>query len=156
MNWLRERVNHSDDDCLIWPFFRLPDPHGRGQLSYMGKMIYAHRLMCIFAHGEPPTQKHQAAHNCGNGHLGCVNPKHLEWKTSSQNQQDRKKHGTQAGNTNGPTGKLSFAKAAEIRKLRANGLLLEELARRFDVTEGAIRKVCKGETWAERPPSPAA
>lgn len=142
--WLKDRVNHDGAECLIWPFFRLPAPHGRGMLGYMGRQNYAHRLMCIFVHGDPPTPKHEAAHNCGNGHLGCVHPKHIEWKTRSQNQQDRKKHGTQAGNCNGPTGKLSFEAADEIRRLYDSGALQRDLAERFGVTESAISKICKG------------
>lgn len=34
--------------------------------------------MCELVYGKPPMPKHQAAHNCGKGNLGCINPKHLE------------------------------------------------------------------------------
>lgn len=50
--------------------------------------------MCQKAHGDPPSPKHDAAHSCGRGHEGCVNPNHLSWKTKKQNQADRITHGT--------------------------------------------------------------
>ncbi len=50
--------------------------------------------MCILAHGEPPTPKHQTAHSCGKGHEGCINPRHLSWKTNQENSLDKREHGT--------------------------------------------------------------
>jgi len=42
---------------------------------------HGHWQPCPFAH-----------HSCGNGHLGCVNPKHLYWGDASQNAKDAAKH----------------------------------------------------------------
>src|SRR5215471_14726746 len=92
LEWIQERVGHAGDDCLQWPFSR--SSSGYGILFHEGKVVYAHRTMCELANGKPPTPKHHASHSCGRGHLGCVNPRHLEWKTAAENQQDRRKHGT--------------------------------------------------------------
>jgi len=73
--WLKERVAYDGEECLIWPFSG--NHQGYGHLGYFGKVVKAHRLMCILAHGEPPTPEHHAAHSCGRGHLGCVHPGHL-------------------------------------------------------------------------------
>ncbi len=92
IKWLRAHIDYTGDDCLPWPM--MADGRvGRGRVGYNGEIWWSHRLMCTLAHGEPPTSKHQAAHNCGNGHTGCCNPRHLEWKTNQQNSVDRSEHG---------------------------------------------------------------
>jgi hypothetical protein len=88
--WLESHVSHAADDCLIWPFSR--SSTGYGDLRNGGKHYHAHRLMCQMAHGDPPALKLDAAHSCGNGHLACVNPRHLRWATRSENNQDAIEH----------------------------------------------------------------
>lgn len=79
IKWLRAHTDYSHDWCLIWPF--VSKLHGYGQFGYLGKNYYAHRFMCELAHGPAPSPLHEAAHSCGRGHEGCVNPQHLSWKT---------------------------------------------------------------------------
>src|SRR5690606_10732407 len=67
---------------------------GYGQVFFDGKMHIASRYVCAQVHGEPPTPKHEAAHSCGNGSLGCITPSHLSWKTSAENTADQVLHGT--------------------------------------------------------------
>jgi hypothetical protein len=152
--FLVAHVPYEGDDCLKWPFSTL---HGYGQLGHNGWRGYAHRLMCELAHGEPPSPEHQAAHSCGNGHLRCVNPRHLSWKTRSENQLDCRQHGTQAKSTAGIYGRLSHKKAAEIRALQ--GVKLQrEVAEQYGVSESAISDVWLGRTWTrehKRKPWPA-
>lgn len=81
--WLKAHIAHEGEECLIWPQSR--NHQGYGQVGYFGKVKKAHHIMCRLAHGEPPTPKHHAAHSCGNGHGGCVHPKHLSWKTPTEN-----------------------------------------------------------------------
>lgn len=151
-DWLLRHVAYAGDDCLTWPFSRCA-PHGRGQLGYNGKRsIAAHRLMCELAHGTKPTPKHQASHSCGNGHLGCVNPRHLSWATNSQNQLDRRRHGTaKAGNPNGRKGKLTAEQVARIKALKGVRTQLE-LAEMFGVKYGTIGSIHRGETWGHVAP----
>lgn len=84
--WLMAHVSYEGDACLPWPFARLPE--GYGQFGRLGRSYIAHRFMCRMAHGEPPTPQHQAAHDCGKGHEGCINPRHLSWKTPHENLMD--------------------------------------------------------------------
>lgn len=95
IGWIKRHVNNKGDDCLIWPFGA--PSCGYGQVRVNGADIVASRYMCALAHGNPPTPRHEAAHSCGNGHLGCMNPKHLRWATRSQNNLDRKIHETVRG-----------------------------------------------------------
>jgi hypothetical protein len=88
MEWLVAHTNWEADDCLIWPFRRTD----RGY-PVLGSNLRAHRVMCIVAHGEGRPDQ-EVLHSCGNGHLGCVNPKHLRWGTHQENMDDMKAHGT--------------------------------------------------------------
>lgn len=102
------------DDCLIWPFSRV---HGYARYSLGGRGSSACRLLCALVHGEPPTPDHEAAHECGNGHLGCVNPRHLVWKTNPQNVEDKYRHGRIARGERVSTNKLSEDDVRLIREL---------------------------------------
>jgi hypothetical protein len=77
---------------LIWPFARYNN--GYGNVTFydaLGKhSTGAHRIMCKLVHGEPPTPKHEAAHSCGNGTGGCINPHHLRSDTRGGNNADKK------------------------------------------------------------------
>lgn len=85
--WLEDRVGHNDgSDCLKWPFGTASS--GYGYLRAGGVLLGAHRTMCALVNGPPPTPKHEAAHSCGKGHEGCVNPRHLRWATSQENKAD--------------------------------------------------------------------
>lgn len=145
--WLLDRVAYQGDDCLPWPFCK-DGSVGRGRIVHLGVSWWAHRLMCFLAHGNPPTRRHQAAHNCGNGHLACVNQRHLEWKTNTQNQLDRTLHGTKRiGGI--PRNKLTAEQVDQIRALKGTKTQYE-LAEMFGVKRGTI------EYWLrkDRPPTP--
>lgn len=83
----------ASDDCIPWPFHR--KINGYGEVSKRdGRTGLAHRRVCEGVNGPPPAPGMVAAHSCGNGHLGCVNPRHLRWATYSENLLDSVKHGT--------------------------------------------------------------
>ena len=135
LKWLREHVAYQGEDCLPWPYFR--DPHyGRGRLGWNGKILWAHRVMCELANGPAPADKPQAAHSCGNGHLGCCNPRHLSWKDNSENQLDRRAHGTQEGAI-GRKARLTDVQIKFIQQARGKVPQLT-LAAMFGVKRGTI------------------
>lgn len=141
--WLRARVNYRGDDCLPWPM-NIDTRVGRGRCGYNGKLYWAHRLMCILAHGEPPTSKHQAAHNCGNGHLACRNPRHLEWKTNQENSIDRETH----GNGRKPGGKRMPAEVLARLKSRKGKQTQVATASEFGVSLSLVQYHWHGkERW---------
>lgn len=144
--WLKANVNYAGDDCLQWPFGgdrRL----GRGKIGYKGKMYWAHRLMCILAHGDPPTPKHQTAHSCGNGDKGCVNPRHLSWKTNKGNSIDRVAHGRQPHNDWGRKGKLT-PKQVDLLKSKKGKQTQIATAKEFGVSLSLVQYHWHGrERW---------
>lgn len=141
--FILDHVAHGGDECVIWPYGRLPK--GYGILSYNGRSWRAHRLMCILAHGEPPTRQHLAAHSCGNGHGGCINPKHLDWKTTSENNFDRRLHGTAVTSYAGGKGKL---KPEQVQTIRSSvGITDAAQAQQIGVSEETVRKARVGLTF---------
>jgi DNA-binding XRE family transcriptional regulator len=129
--WLLAHVGYQGDDCLIWPFLEHCD--GYGAVRFEGKTHFAHRLMCELAHGKPEKGL-VACHSCGNGGGGCVNPRHLAWKTQKENWADRKRHGVP---TNSNRGRLTYAERMKIRELRETKTQAE-LAEMFGVARSTI------------------
>lgn len=115
--WIHAHVGYDGRDCLIWPFYR-DKYRGYGTLGFEGRNLKAHRVMCELVNGRPPSPAHVPAHSCGNGHLGCVHPRHLSWKTRSGNQLDRRQHGTIPPKTWGFEGKLTDSQVMQIFALR--------------------------------------
>jgi hypothetical protein len=142
LQWIKAHLDYPHDGwCLIWPFAR--DKHGRGMLGANGEHYWAHRLMCEMAHGEPPTPKHTAAHTCGKGHDGCVNPRHLEWKTQAENLADCREHGTLIRHRGGNVRRLLPEQVEAIRGAR--GFQTQgQLAAKFGVSEGTISDIWHG------------
>lgn len=133
MAWLLAHVPHKGEACLIWPFSCNWDGYGQIGLQ-RGVVRKAHHVMCRLAHGKPPTRRHQASHSCGNGHAGCVNQEHLSWKTNSENQKDRRRHGTHLG----AKGARTQLTAAQVAEIRSRGEAQTALAARFGVSRGCI------------------
>lgn len=140
--WLRDHVNHPSEDCLWWPFSRRQT--GYGAFGYLGKVHYAHRFMCELAHGPAPTPEHEAAHSCGNGMSACVNPRHLSWKTRSENQLDRRQHGTAVTCITGASGKISVDQRKEILALRGR-MTQREIARKYGVHFETISRILRSD-----------
>ena len=136
--WIMVHVGYRGDDCLRWPFC-IDKRVGRGMLGYKGKLYWAHRLMCEMAHGKPSTPKLQARHSCGNGHKRCCNPRHLSWGTNSQNQKDRRKHGTHVGNRWGNQGRMTPRDVNRVRTLRRKGKTQVAIAKIMGVSLGCIQ-----------------
>lgn len=135
VTFLHEHANYEGDDCLSWPLNRTG---GYGMFGLNGKLLYAHRYMCELVHGPAPADRPYCAHSCGKGHEGCVNPRHLSWKSVSGNLLDRREHGTVRYNTNGKNGRLGDYEIAMIRALK--GIATQaQLAALFGVKRPAIQ-----------------
>lgn len=144
MRWIETHAAHSGDECLIWPFGR--NAYGRGVVQHEGKIVQVSRLMCTAAHGQPPSDNYEAAHNCGKGHEGCVHPGHLEWKTKEQNEADKIAHGTLVHGERSHLAKLTDEQVRHIR------ILLQtesptSIAKRYGLVRETIRAIAVGRSW---------
>jgi hypothetical protein len=138
LKWLIANASVQTDDCLTYPFGKTG--MGYGVVYPKGdRQMLAHRWMCEHVHGPAPEGKIWVAHSCANGHLACVNPRHLRWATPKQNGEDRAMHG------NAPK-KLTKEEAVEIWRLR--GLKPRgEVSEYFGVSKGAVDGIWQSRTW---------
>ncbi len=142
--WLLAHTSYASDDCLIWPFYK---KRGYGAVTLPGgKQTPASRQMCILAHGEPPSLSHVAAHTCGKGSDGCVNPRHLRWATQSENEADKRLHGTALLGERHPHTSLTESDVRAIR-LAARQLSSTQIADLFGISSSGARAIIRGRTW---------
>lgn len=142
--WIKAHARHSGVECLTWPFAY--DPNGYGQICEGGIKTSANRAMCLSAHGQPPTPEHEAAHSCGNGNGGCLNPTHLRWALPVENQADRIAHDTHIRGDRAPAVKLTEREVLEIRNLYGS-VSAAQLGRRYGVSKTAILKIHNRTNW---------
>lgn len=145
----------DSDDCLIWPFSR--DRYGYGKYGSSGESKLVHRLARERVNGPPPNIPDiQAAHNCGKGHEGCCNPRHLRWATRYDNSMDRVEHGTHNRGERHKMAKLTEGQVHEIRRLEGS-LSRAEIARLFGVSSRNVGCIHRRESWfwLENQPSAA-
>lgn len=148
LRYLEETVlTYAGMDCLIWPFHRSKEGYGR---LNDGRSTMTHRIVCESINGPPPSGQHEAAHSCGNGHLGCVTPRHLSWKTPKENSDDKLSHGTMVSGEQHGKAKLSENQVREIWALRGQ-FSQREIASRFGVTQSLISRIYLGLAWARLP-----
>jgi NUMOD4 motif/HNH endonuclease len=112
------------------------------------KMRRVSRLMLLAFVGEPPTAKHQAAHNDGNPTNNTI--ANLRWATQSENFSDKWKHGTMAWGEDKPAAKLTHKQVAKIRIERAQGKTLVQLAKAYGVSHPAIGRIVRGTGWIDK------
>lgn len=136
--WCDAHADYSEDDCLIWPFAR--EAKGYGLITVKGKTYNASRYLCILSKGEPPEPQMDAAHICGNGHLGCVNPSHLYWASKKQNSADRIRHGT-----NGM--KLTPDEVRGIRARFESGDRAVDIANDYGVSWSLVYQIGRRKVW---------
>lgn len=145
LRWIHEvALRWEEDACLEWPFAKNLD--GRGVVYFDGKNIPAHRLIARFALGEPPEPNYHAAHSCGMGHSGCVNPRHLRWATCKENVNDTLAHGTRNRGERHGSSRLTEAIVREIRSMEG-ALSQEGIAKKFGISREHVRNIHQRRRW---------
>jgi len=140
--WIEQNAGRRERECLIWPFSRCNA--GYGFAKYNGTRMGAHRAMCVAAHGPPPFAGAHAAHRCGKGDAGCVNPSCLYWATAKQNCADKIAHGTaQIGTANAAAILTPEQVALIIADQRRNAVV----AKSFGVSPRTIAAIRNGKNW---------
>lgn len=142
--WLDAHVGYSGDDCLHPPMGR--KDRGYSQINADGAVVGAHAYMCEAAHGPRPEGFDLARHLCGNGHRGCVNPRHLLWGTHSENNMDKWNHGTMPHGEGQYRATLSNEQVREIRSLRGKATQVK-IAEMFGVTQATVSSIQRRKAW---------
>ena len=143
--FLEQSINYPDPiSCLSWPFCR--SNTGYAKITINKTSYTVHRLICERVHGSAPGPLYEAAHTCGRGADGCINPHHLAWKTRQENEDDKIVHGTRLRGEQIPWSKLTDTDVVKLRALWPS-LTYEELGLLFGVSFGTVGRIVRREIW---------
>ena len=146
MRFMRENVlAYKGPDCIEWPYSR--NNYGYGKLWVDGRLIAAHRFVCETMHGPAPSPVHEAAHSCGRGHLGCVTPAHISWKTRLENESDKFLHGTSSRGSGNAQAKLTEETVLAIKALEGS-TTQRAIAKRFGISFKQVNDIYRGKSWS--------
>lgn len=138
-------IAHNSDECLLWPYGT--NGIGYGQIRVNRKATLVHRLVCEAVHGPSPSEKMDfALHSCGNGHMGCVTPRHLRWGSRLDNADDAILHGATPKGTRNWNAKLTEIEVLAIRNLSPISSR-RELSEKFGVVPSAISNIIARRRW---------
>ena len=143
--FLEKATAGETDECVLWLFAR--SRQGYAAVRHNGRRQLVSRIVCERVHGSAPSPKHEAAHSCGKGHLGCVNGRHIRWATPSENNADKLIHGTHNRGERQSNVKLKESQVREIWKMRGK-LRSFEIAEKLNVSQATICDIFHGRTWA--------
>lgn len=136
------------NSCWEWQGTKVQD--GYGHFKYRKKIYKAHRVSYEIHHGPIPKGL-QVCHTCDNP--CCWNPAHLWLGTSADNTADRDRKGRHVpvpGEAQGSS-KLTDADVLEIRRLRAAGVKLAEIAAHFGIAYSNVSLIASRKTWRHLP-----
>ena len=139
-SWIEKFSKVDSDECTIWPFGR--DTYGYAMLG----SVRVHRVVCEQANGKPKDGA-VARHTCGNGHLGCINRRHLVWGSRKDNQQDMVSHGR---SLRGRRARSNVLSSDDVRRIRAlDGTASHsEIAEQFGVSRSNVSAILAKKSWA--------
>lgn len=138
-----------------------------GKFGHRGLVLYehgkkptkqwVHRLVCAAFHGEQPKQGMHAAHI--NGVSDDNRPVNIRWASPSENELDKKCHGTDNSGSRNGMAVLTEEDATQIilhaqRLPRSSGGrrikkgAISEVTARFGVSASCVRDILAGRRWS--------
>ena len=135
--WLMRHKEFEGDECLLFPSMLVGRPE---RLKYNFRTMAAARAMLLMTQGLPKDENDYATHICGNGHLSCVNPKHLRWGSPSDNAKDAVVH-------NAPSQFVSGMTPDQIEAVRTSTEMVKVIAWRTGIPAGVISAIKQGQQF---------
>lgn len=141
LQWLRDIVANPQDECAIWPF--AVDPvSGYGLVSFNGTNRTAHRVALILFSGGDQSGRDAAHGPCHNRR--CCNPRHLSWKTTTENHGDKPRDGT---DNRGRKHYLAKLTEEQVRAILADDREHKVIALEYGVSRSNISNIKAGNHW---------
>lgn len=152
-------VQFPNESSGCWTWKGYLSKAGYGLFTLDGKRIGAHRASWDLHHGKIPNN-HDICHECDNP--SCVRPDHLAPKPHVFNLADMIAKGRSArGDRNGlrrhperiargekcGASRLTSNQVIEIRQLGKSGKTPREISKVFQISEGNVRHILKGDSW---------
>lgn len=104
-----------------------------------------HRLLLSAFISPPPSKTHQARHLDGNPSNNKLD--NLAWGTPTENQRDRKTHGTDSSGSKNGGAKLTTKQAALVRREYKSGKSPSAIASAFGITPQQVWSIGTGRSW---------
>lgn len=145
--FLEAALAWQEDACLLWPFSKNNVGYAQINVGPGKKKKLVTRIICERANGAPSTDGHLATHSCGNGHLGCISPKHLRWGTYADNAADMVRHGRSTRGERSTSAKLTRDQALAVYQRANAGESQQRLSREFGITQTAVSRIKRGINW---------
>jgi hypothetical protein len=155
---IKDRCKVDEEGCWVWT-------QGVNEIGYptmsvaelSRSPIYVRRLVFTVACG-PLHARRRVYSTCEN--KLCCNPEHLKAATESelaktefrQERQARGERHSLAIRTAKRSWKLDATKAAEIRRMRSEGVPRKEVAALFGINECMVSNITSGKAWRETNP----
>ena len=146
----KNKVNFWDNanktrTCWVWTGCV---KNQRSKLKYgcFHRSVAAHRIAYEERHGKIPKGM-CVLHKCDNSL--CVNPDHLFLGTAADNVRDMCNKGRNSimKGEDHPGAKINNKTARAIRRLRASGMLLKDIAARLGISRSIAKDVSVGRSW---------
>lgn len=138
-HWLKANKDFDGDECLFFPAMLVHRPE---QVKYNYREMSAARAMLLMTQGLPMDKtKTYATHACGNGHLSCVNPKHLKWGSPSDNSKDAAVH-------NAPSEFIAGMDPELVDEIRTSPEMVKVIAWRTGIPAGVVSAIKLGDQFA--------
>lgn len=142
--YFEKTLRGDTEHCVVWPYYR--DQKGYAKMAVSGKSPrYVHRLVLCESSGKDYGHRLEAAHTCGNGKKGCINPKHLEWKTRTENERDKVPHGTSNRGERCGNAKLT---REEVLAIRRDNRPQRVVAQDFGVVQQTVADIKGRRSWS--------
>lgn len=129
------------DECIEWPFARVP--FGYGSIGYDSKIKMVHRMAYEVYYGR--SIKNLICHKCDNP--PCFNPLHLYDGTYEQNTKDVTERNRRPVGEDVSNARLTDGEVAQVIQMLDQGATVRAIANRFPVTRQTIWLIKEGEMW---------
>ena len=142
-----DNIEVSESGCFVWTGGKSGNGYGYCIPNNGQKSKRVHRLVAEVFLGTIQSD-HVVCHKCDNPL--CLNPEHLFYGTTTENNQDRAKKGRNRNQTglNNNMNKLTEENVLEIKAMLLQNISQQTIADKFNVTQTLVSRIKLGKLWS--------